>query len=235
MEDRKIRIKPIPEYKTESVKMLVEQLQSSTTVLIASIKGLPASQFQSIKSKFRGRAEILVAKKSIVNRALVATGKGALINLKEKIGADVALIFSDIEAYELAGMLIDNQSPSKAKVGDIAPEDITIEEGPTDLMPGPAISELGAVGLKVVVDGGKLIRDSADQGFGFDMSLRNGLYYVGGMSALSGLSIPLLIHHLNEENYVAVGFSLLALVGSSLSALMQSGRILRSYESERKV
>lgn len=155
-EDKKIRIKPIPKYKTESVKSIAEKMKNSKTVLIASTKGLPASQFQSIKSKLRGKADIIVAKKSIVLLALKMSGKGSLISLKEKIGANVALIFSDIDAFELAGMLVDSESPSKAKVGDIAPEDITIEEGPTELMPGPAISELGSVGLKVAVEGGKL-------------------------------------------------------------------------------
>ena len=53
-------------------------------------------------------------------------------------------------------MLADNRSPLKAKTGDIAPEDIIVEPGPTDLVPGPAISELSGAGLKVAVEGGKL-------------------------------------------------------------------------------
>jgi len=53
-------------------------------------------------------------------------------------------------------LLADNQSPTKAKAGDIAPEDINIEPGPTSLVPGPAISELSGVGLRVAVEGGKL-------------------------------------------------------------------------------
>jgi large subunit ribosomal protein L10 len=56
----------------------------------------------------------------------------------------------------LSALLSDNQSPAKAKAGDIVQEDITIEPGPTELPPGPAISELSAVGLKVAVESGKL-------------------------------------------------------------------------------
>lgn len=76
--------------------------------------------------------------------------------LKEYTTADIALFFSNIEAFELSALLSDNQSPKKAKAGDIAPNDITIDPGPTDLVPGPAISELSNVGLKVAVEGGKL-------------------------------------------------------------------------------
>ncbi|MBI5804169.1 50S ribosomal protein L10 [Candidatus Pacearchaeota archaeon] len=150
------------EEKKKLVEEISEKMKKSRTILIASTKGLPASQFQDIKKKLRGKAEVFVAKKSIVLRAIAKTERGAIQNLKNKIGADVALIISDIEAFELASLLIDNQSSAKAKVGDVSPEDIRIEPGPTDLMPGPAISELGSVGLKVAVEEGKLaIRQGA--------------------------------------------------------------------------
>jgi len=150
------RVKAIPDYKKELVKLIAEKIKNSKTVLIASIKGLPASKFQIIKKKLRGKAEVFVVKKSTIMRAISEAGKGSLQNLKSLIGSDVALMFSDIDAFELAGLLVDNQTSAKAKEGDLAPEDIEVEAGQTDLMPGPAISELGAVGLKVAVEGGKL-------------------------------------------------------------------------------
>lgn len=155
-EEKFVREKPIPEDKKKLVITLTEKIKSSRTVLIASIKGLPTSHFQKIKKALRGKAEIFVAKKSIVLRAIGETKKGTLQNLKKEIGADIALIFSDMEAFSLASLLVDSQSPAKAKGGDIAPTDVVVEPGPTELMPGPAISELGAVGLKVAVENGKL-------------------------------------------------------------------------------
>jgi len=155
-EKKSVREKPIPDYKKDLVVKIAEKIKSSRTVLVASTKGLPASQFQMIKKKLRGKAEIMVAKKSIVVRAISGIEKGALQNLKEQVGADVCLIFSGLEAFELSGLLVDNQSPARAKAGDIAPADIDVEPGPTDLIPGPAISELGSVGLKVAVEDGKL-------------------------------------------------------------------------------
>ena len=151
-----VREKPVPEHKLKQVKTIAEKMKNSGSVLIASMRGLPASQFQKIKKSLRGKAEITVAKRSIVLRAIDEVKKGALKSLKEKVGADVVLIFSDIDAFELAGILMESQSSTKAKAGDIAPEDINVEPGPTELMPGPAISELGSVGLKVVVENGKL-------------------------------------------------------------------------------
>ncbi len=150
------RIKSVPEYKLKIVAELAKKMKESTTVLIASTRGLPSSQFHEIKKNLRGKADVQVAKKSLVLRAIAVTEKGGLQNLKEHVGADVALFFSDLDAFELSGLLSDNQSPTKARAGDIAPEDINVEPGPTSLVPGPAISELSGVGLKVAVEGGKL-------------------------------------------------------------------------------
>jgi len=153
---KKIEKREVPEYKKKAVKDLIDKIKKSRSVLIASTLGLPGSQFHAIKKKLRGKAEIKVVKKSIAIRALDGSGEQALHGLKEYVTSDVALFFADCDPFELSALLTDNQSPTKARAGDIALEDITIEPGPTDLVPGPAISELSGVGLKVAVEGGKL-------------------------------------------------------------------------------
>ncbi len=154
--EKPAREKTIPEYKLKLVVEIAEKIKKYRTLLIASTKGLPSSQFHEIKKSLRGKAEIKVAKKSLVLRAIKSIGKGTLQNIKDKIGADIALFFSNLDPFELSSLLADNQSSTKAKTGDIAPEDINVEPGPTDLLPGPAISELSGVGLKVAVESGKL-------------------------------------------------------------------------------
>ena len=156
MTAQKTREKAIPAYKIERVAQLKEAIITHKTLLIASTNKLPSSQFHEIKKKLRGKADVCVAKKSLVVRAIDATKNTALEPLKKHIVADIALFFSDLDPFALSGLLADNQSPAKAKAGDIAPEDIHVEPGPTDLVPGPAISELSGVGLKVAVEGGKL-------------------------------------------------------------------------------
>ncbi|OIO80722.1 50S ribosomal protein L10 [Candidatus Pacearchaeota archaeon CG1_02_32_132] len=155
-EQKYVRDKNVPEGKVTLVKELAEKFKNSKTVLIASMKGLPGSQFNEIKKKFRGKAEVVFAKKSIIFRAIDKSEKGMLQEFKKQISSDFVLFFSKFDAFELSGMLSDNVSPSKAKAGDIAPEDIEIEPGLTELIPGPAISELSGVGLKVAVKDGKL-------------------------------------------------------------------------------
>lgn len=146
----------VPAYKIKLVESLANDILKYKTLLIASTRGLPGSQFHNIKKNLRENAEIKVAKKTLVLRALALANKEGLKNLEPHISADIALFFSNLDAFELSGLLSDNQSPTKARGGDIAPEDINVEPGPTDLIPGPAISELSGVGLKVSVEGGKL-------------------------------------------------------------------------------
>ena len=67
-----------------------------------------------------------------------------------------AMLFSDTDAFELSGILADEKSPAKAKAGMIAPSDIEVKAGPTELIPGPDISALSAVGLIPKVEKGKI-------------------------------------------------------------------------------
>ncbi len=146
----------IPEFKKETVSELGKLMKEKGTILVASIKNIPGNQFQEISKKLRGKAIVKVPKKSLIFRAIEGLKNEDLNKIKENIDDSFALLFSDIDAFELAGILLRNKTPAKAKPGQIAPEDIEIEAGPTELLPGPAISELGAVGLKVQVEGGKL-------------------------------------------------------------------------------
>ena len=156
MKDSNGRVTTVSEEKKQLVKDLANRMLRNRTVMLASSNGLPSMQFHEIKKKLRGAADLKVAKKSSITRAIEATEKGALQNLKQYLEADYVLLFSDIEPFELAGMLVDFQSSRRAKTGDIAPYDIEVEPGPTELVAGPAISELNGVGLKVKVTDGKL-------------------------------------------------------------------------------
>ncbi len=146
----------VPESKKKTVKELVDLIKNKKTILIASIKDIPASQFQEIGKKLRGKAIIKVPKKNLIIRALDSSGNEEVKKLKEQIKDNTTILFSDLDAFELASELVENKRAVKAKIGQESPEDIEIPSGPTDLVPGPAISELGALGIKIQIEGGKI-------------------------------------------------------------------------------
>jgi large subunit ribosomal protein L10 len=145
----------VSEAKKQKVKELAE-LMKKKTVMVISIKGLPSAQFQDIKKKLRNKAKVQVVKKSLVNFALDHSGIKELHELVPYVDDSTAMLFSDSDAFELSGILASEKSPAKAKAGQIAPADIEVKAGPTELLPGPDISALSAVGLAPKVEDGKI-------------------------------------------------------------------------------
>ncbi len=142
--------------KIQSVKELTRLMGENRTILIASIKSIPASQFQEISKKMRGKAVIKVPKRNLIGRVLESSGEEHLKKLKEKVDDSVAIVFSDSDPFELALELMQNKSAIRAKAGQISPENIEVPAGPTELIPGPAITELGALGIPIAIDKGKI-------------------------------------------------------------------------------
>ena len=155
MEKKKITTH-VSDEKKKSVSELAELAKSKKTILVASIKNIPSAQYQEIVKKLRGKAVVKVPKKSIIFRALDGSDGGEVKKLKEQIKDSSAILFSDMDSYELAGELLNSRNPAKAKAGQEAPEDIEVPAGPTELVPGPAISELGALGIQIQIDKGKI-------------------------------------------------------------------------------
>ena len=152
-ETKKTHVSPV---KKETVKELASLIKEKRTILIASIMNIPASQFQEISKKLRGKAVVKVPKKNLIFRALDSSEDEKLKKIEEQIKDNVAILFSDMDCFELAGELVRNKTPAKAKAGQEAPEDIEIPAGPTELVPGPAISELGALGIQIQIEKGKI-------------------------------------------------------------------------------
>jgi large subunit ribosomal protein L10 len=145
----------VSDAKKAKVKELAE-LMKKKTVMVISIKGLPSAQFQDIKKKLRSKAKVQVVKKSLVNFALDHCGIKELHDLVPYVDDSTAMLFSDTDAFEISGILANEKSPAKAKAGQIAPSDIEVKAGPTELIPGPDISALSAVGLIPKVENGKI-------------------------------------------------------------------------------
>lgn len=142
--------------KKKLVKELAAQMDKSRTIMITSSLNIPSSLFQKIRKSLRDKAEVKIVKKNLGIRAINQSNKEGLHNLSQYVKEGSAFIFSESDPYELAVIFAENKQRAKAKAGQISPDDLAVEKGLTDLLPGPAISELGAVGLKVGVEGGKI-------------------------------------------------------------------------------
>ncbi|VVB61660.1 50S ribosomal protein L10 [uncultured archaeon] len=141
------------------MKDLEKLIESSSTVGIVDISSLPSSMLQNIKKGLRGSAEIFVTKKSVIYKAIETAGKkkekiSELTNVKAHIPA---LIVSNESPFKLYKKIQKNKSETAAKAGDIAPKDIVVQEGPTNLPPGPAIAEFQKAGIKAAIQGPNIV------------------------------------------------------------------------------
>lgn len=139
--------------KVSAVDVLAKQLQISPVVGVLTLHKMPASALQKMRKALDGKATIKVERKNIIALALEKAGKKDLV---EKLGSQPALMFANEDPFKLYMFIYKNKTSASAKPGDVAPEDITVPAGPTDIPPGPAISALSKVKIIAKVEGGKL-------------------------------------------------------------------------------
>ncbi|MEM3091073.1 MAG: 50S ribosomal protein L10 [Candidatus Pacearchaeota archaeon] len=152
----KTKTSRVSEEKIKMVSELSNLINNKSTILLVSIKDISASQYQEIVKKLRGKAVVKVPKKNIIFKAIDLSKNELVKKIKDYINKDYAILFSDIDPFELALELVNKKSFVKARAGQFAPTDIVIPAGPTDLMSGPIISEFGALGIKILIEKGKI-------------------------------------------------------------------------------
>ncbi len=158
------KTKPKTRVSARKLKMLsdlVKLIKESSTVIISSLKGMPSAQFQKIRKKMKGKAVIKVIKKQIMERAMEEAskekGEEHLKEIEKYLEEGSAVIFSQLDVFELAGILADERVSIKAKAGQVALHDIGIDAGSTDIPAGPMISDFGNAGIKIAIEGGKIV------------------------------------------------------------------------------
>ena len=140
------------EKKENELKELKILFEKYKVICIVDMLKMPTKQMQMIKKSLRDRALIKLSKKSLVEFAMKETGKDLVGHLPKQ----PALIFTDMEPFALFKEVNGMRFKTYAKEGYIATEDVIVVPGPTELLPGPAISELQKVGIIAGVEGGKI-------------------------------------------------------------------------------
>lgn len=138
--------KTIPQWKKDEVKYLVDLMKKYENIIVIDVSNINDRQVQEIRKILRGDAVIRMSKKSLQQRALEKfkeeSGKKNLDELKENIPGQSALVFTNIDPFELRRLFVENKWMVAAKPGQMTPVDITVPAGDTGLPTGQVISEL---------------------------------------------------------------------------------------------
>jgi len=151
MHAKKGRLEPRKD-KIDAVDALAAKISKYPVVGVMSLHKVPADALQKIRGEL-SEAVIKVERKSILQKALEKNGKADLASLLE---SQPAVVLSSMNPFKLYKFILKKKSKAAAKPGDIAPDDITVSAGPTDIPPGPAISALAKVKIAAKVEGGKI-------------------------------------------------------------------------------
>jgi large subunit ribosomal protein L10 len=145
-------------WKKEIFSDLVELLEKYSVVAVADLQKVRSSQIQEIRKKLRGKAELTVAKNTILRKASEesANKKKNVDKFADSLTGSKVLIFTKMNPFELIIFLNKNKVRVPAKGGDVATGDIVIPAGNTGLQPGPLIGEFNEARVQTRIEGGSI-------------------------------------------------------------------------------
>jgi large subunit ribosomal protein L10 len=101
-----------------------------------------------------------MTRNTLVEQAFSEIG-GAHGEMKSLVAGQTALLFTNANPFRLYRLLEQTKTKMPAKPGEVAPEDIVVQKGPTSFKPGPIVAELQQAGIPAAIEGGKVrIRDT---------------------------------------------------------------------------
>lgn len=138
------------------VDELAEKMDDHPVVGMLDMHSLPAKQLQEIKKELVGDASIQMTRKTLIHLALEQADRDNIEGLKDNTAIQPALIFTDSNPFSLYKLIQEKKTSAAADGGEIAPNDIVVEAGMTDLDPGPMLGKIQELGAQTSVEDGKI-------------------------------------------------------------------------------
>ena len=148
----------ISEKKKSQVKAVEKLLKEYPVIGVVDMSTLPCAQLQKIRRGLKDKLKIYMAKKRLISVAIDNAKKDVpgLESLKKHLSGIPALMFTKENPFRIFSIIKKSKSSAAAKPGQAAPKDLIIPAGPTQFGPGPVMGELGAMGIKCGIEGGKI-------------------------------------------------------------------------------
>jgi large subunit ribosomal protein LP0 len=105
--------------------------------LIVSANNVGSNQMQQIRMLMRGKGILVMGKNTMMRKAIrqLTTENPKLEGFLPHINGNVGLIFTDSDLDAIRSIVDEQRVPAAAKPGAIAPRDVVIPKGPTELEP----------------------------------------------------------------------------------------------------
>ncbi|HTT73382.1 MAG TPA: 50S ribosomal protein L10 [Thermoplasmata archaeon] len=150
----------VPEERVAYVHELTQLVLSKPVTAVVGIRGVPASALQSMRREFRRRNHpIVVATNSALRHALerASVDRPSLKPLLDQVEDQTALLAAEGNPFSLYQEFARTRSPTPARGGEVAPNDIVVPAGTTSFKPGPIVGELQHAGFPAAIEKGKVV------------------------------------------------------------------------------
>lgn len=115
-------------------------LSTYSKVFVVGVTNVGSQQMNATRKAMRGRAEILMGKKTLMRRVLsdfLESNPGHYYkDLEPLISGNVGFVFTNDDLPKIRDFILANRVPAPARVGAIAPLDVVVKAGPTGCDPG---------------------------------------------------------------------------------------------------
>ncbi|MGI0131241.1 MAG: 50S ribosomal protein L10 [Thermoplasmata archaeon] len=150
----------VPPERLASVDALEEVLRSRPITALVGIRGVPAAALQSMRRELRLRGHpIRVATNTSIRYAIekAALRRASLKPLLDQVEDQTAILAAEGNPFSLFQEFSRTRSPTPARGGETAPQDILVPSGTTSFKPGPIVGELQHAGFPAAIEKGKVV------------------------------------------------------------------------------
>uniref|UniRef100_A0A7S4JM11 60S acidic ribosomal protein P0 n=1 Tax=Paramoeba aestuarina TaxID=180227 RepID=A0A7S4JM11_9EUKA len=147
----------VPQKKLDYRDRLLSLMKEYSKILIIGADNVGSSHFQRIRASLRGDAVILMGKNTVVRKILRQNEKEfpQHAQLLPKLYGNLGFVFTNGDVGAIRQRILDNKVGAPARVGAIAPCDVTLLPGPTGLDPGQT-SFLQALNIPTMIVKGQI-------------------------------------------------------------------------------
>jgi large subunit ribosomal protein L10 len=149
----------VPLYKKTQLKDVVAMAKNNKVIGIACWTSIPSAQMQQMRQAMGHDIQLKIVRNNILYLGLRdALGSvPAVEDLLKNVNGQSAVVATNMNPFKLFKKLENTKTKAPARGGEIAPEDVVVNEGETEFKPGPIVGELSKVGIPAGIEGGKVV------------------------------------------------------------------------------
>lgn len=128
------------EKKVAYFEKLFRLLDTYTRCFVVEVDNVGSKQIQQTRFQMRGTAEILMGKNTLIRKVMAdyleKNPNHPYAALLPFVSGNVGFVFTNADLTVVRDLIVANVVPAPARVGAIAPVDVSIPQGPTGCDPG---------------------------------------------------------------------------------------------------